>query len=125
MGLVFPPSTGRVNMRGLILLLPVLLVLFLAGNVRTEEESSLVGDGADLSSNLLPLSEKIEVREAREAGKGDEKNKKKDNNEDRIKKRKKSRKLQKEKRKDASNNKKRKNIGNKSKKKKTRKKKKK
>merc|ERR1712037_1073071 len=67
MGLVFPPSTGRINMRGLILLLPALLVLFLApGSARTEEGSSLVGD-ADLPSNILPLSEKVEVREAREA----------------------------------------------------------
>merc|ERR1711953_1371025 len=57
--LVFPPSTGRVNMRGLILLLP-------PGSARTEEESSLVGD-ADLPSNILPLSEKVEGREAREA----------------------------------------------------------
>merc|ERR1712072_1160384 len=65
--LVFPPSTGRVNMRGLILLLPALLVLFLApGSARTDEESSLVGD-ADLPSNILPLSEKVEGREAREA----------------------------------------------------------
>merc|ERR1739842_283867 len=69
--LVFPPSTGRVNMRGLVLFLPVLLVLFLAGNAKTEEESSLVGE-ADLSSNLLPAGEKVEVREAREAGKGNE-----------------------------------------------------
>merc|ERR1712186_187585 len=62
-------STGRVNMRGLILLLPALLVLFLApGSARTEEESSLVRD-ADLPSNILPLSEKVEVREAREAAK--------------------------------------------------------
>merc|ERR1711971_813781 len=64
-------STGRVNMRGLVLFLPVLLVLFLAGNAKTEEESSLVGD-ADLHSNLLPVGEKVEVREAREAGKGNE-----------------------------------------------------
>merc|ERR1712198_264874 len=95
--LVFPPSTWGVNMRGLILLLPVLLVLFLAGNVRTEEESSLVEDAADLSSNLLPLGEKVEVREAREAGQ-----------EDRIKKRKKSRKIEKETGKDAENNRKKK-----------------
>merc|ERR1712203_1319919 len=89
MGLVFPPSTGRVNMRGLILLLPVLLVLFLAGNARTEEESSLTGD-ADLHSNLLPVAEKVAVREAREAGKsgGGEK-------EDRIEKRKQRRKQKK------------------------------
>merc|ERR1711936_355829 len=72
----FPPSTGRINMRGLVLFLPVLLVLFLAGNARTEEESSLVGE-ADLHSNLLPASEKVEVREAREAGKGKDDNEKK------------------------------------------------
>jgi len=58
-------------MRGLVLFLPVLLVLFLAGNAKTEEESSLVGE-ADLHSNLLPAGEKVEVREAREAGKGNE-----------------------------------------------------
>merc|ERR1712072_134844 len=75
--LVFPPSTGRVNMRGLILLLPALLVLFLApGSARTEEESSLVGD-ADLPSNILPLSEKVEGREAREAAREKPKKKKK------------------------------------------------
>merc|ERR1712038_231364 len=101
--LVFPPSTGRVNMRGLILLLPALLVLFLApGSARTEEGSSLVGD-ADLPSNILPLSEKVEVREAREAGKIDseekkKKKKKKNKPEEEEKKkggkRKKSRKLQ-------------------------------
>merc|ERR1739838_876224 len=71
MGLVFPPSTGRMGMRGLVLFLPVLLVLLLAGNAKTEEESSLVGE-ADLHSNLLPAGEKVEVREAREAGKGNE-----------------------------------------------------
>merc|ERR1711953_34091 len=94
--LVFPPSTGRVNMRGLILLLP-------PGSARTEEGSSLVGD-ADLPSNILPLSEKVEVREAREAGKTksekkkNKKKKKKDKPEEEDKKkggkRKKSRKLQ-------------------------------
>merc|ERR1712172_240821 len=73
--------TGRVNMRGLVLFLPVLLVLFLAGNAKTEEESSLVGE-ADLSSNLLPAGEKVEVREAREAGKGNGK----DNEKKKIKK---------------------------------------
>merc|ERR1712062_226153 len=89
MGLVFPPSTGRINMRGLILLLPALLVLFLApGSARTEEESSLVGD-ADLPSNILPLSEKVEGREAREAAR--EKPKKK------TKKKKKQQQQQKEK----------------------------
>merc|ERR1711936_1076031 len=36
------------------------------GSARTEEESSLLGD-ADLPSNILPLSEKVEGREAREA----------------------------------------------------------
>merc|ERR1712233_237357 len=66
--LVFPPSTWGVNMRGLVLFLPVLLVLFLAGTARTEEESSLVVD-ADLPSNLLPAGEKVAVREAREEGK--------------------------------------------------------
>ena len=30
-----------------------------AGNVKTEEESSLVGEAADLSSKLLPLGEKV------------------------------------------------------------------
>jgi len=55
-------------MRGLVLLLPVLLVLFLTGSVRTEKESA-VAEGADLTSDLLPLGEKVEVREAREAGK--------------------------------------------------------
>merc|ERR1712243_451542 len=49
---------------GLLLFLPVLLVLFLAGTARTEEESSL---GVD-ASNLLPAGEKVAVREAREAG---------------------------------------------------------
>merc|ERR1712060_734473 len=106
MGLVFPPSTGRVNMRGLILLLPALLVLFLApGSARTEEGSSLVGD-ADLPSNILPLGEKVEVREAREARRDDRektKKKKKKKNKEAAKKeeekkkggeRKKSRKLQ-------------------------------
>merc|ERR1711872_174869 len=68
MGVGLPPSTGRVNMRGLLLLLPVLLVLFLAGTARTEEESPLVAD-ADLPSNLLPAGEKVAVREARSAGK--------------------------------------------------------
>merc|ERR1711897_131165 len=115
--LVFLPSTGRVNMRGLILLLPVLLVLFLAGNVRTEEESSLVGEAADLSSNLLPIGEKVEVREAREAGKGDDRKKKKDKKKkkndkkpDRIKKRKKNRKLQNKKEKSATKNTEKKKI---------------
>merc|ERR1712172_407611 len=61
---------------GVGLFLPVLLVLFLAGNARTEEESSLVGD-ADLNSNLLPVGKKVEVRETREAGKGNEGGKKK------------------------------------------------
>ena len=32
--------------------------LVLAGNAKTEEESSLVGE-ADLSSNLLPAGEKV------------------------------------------------------------------
>merc|ERR1712203_242951 len=105
--LVFPPSTGRVNMRGLILLLPVLLVLFLAGNARTEEESSLTGE-ADLLSNLLPVAEKVAVREAREAGKkGEDLKKKKLKNgggkdADRVKKRKQSRKLKKQSRKKTS-----------------------
>jgi len=101
MGLVHPPSTGRVNMRGLILLLPVLLVLFLAGNVRTEEESSLVGD--DLPSNLLPLSEKVELREAREAGK------EKDKKNDKKKKEKKTNKLTDLKKKEKKADKKKKN----------------
>merc|ERR1712210_298451 len=100
--LVFPPSTGRVNMRGLILLLPVLLVLFLAGNARTEEESSLVGE-AVLHSNLLPAGEKVAVREAREAGKneGNEKNnlKKKKSKKDKGKKKKKKGKKKKKKKK--------------------------
>jgi len=96
-------------MRGLILLLPVLLVLFLAGNARTEEESSLTGD-ADLHSNLLPVGEKVAVREAREAGKsgGDKK-------EERIKKRKQRRKLKEGKGKNGQKDKKKKN-GNKNKK---------
>jgi hypothetical protein len=66
--LTLPVDGGKTNMRGLILLLPVLLVLFLAGKARSEEESSLVGE-ADLHSNLLPAGEKVAVREAREAGK--------------------------------------------------------
>merc|ERR1712243_94385 len=70
MGLGFPPPTGRINMRGLILLLPALLVLLLAGTARTEKETSSVAD-ADLPSNLLPLSEKVGVREARGTGKRD------------------------------------------------------
>merc|ERR1712037_924600 len=84
-----------------ILLLPVLLVLFLAGNARTEEESSLTGD-ADLHSNLKPVAEKVAVREPREAGKKDLKKKKlkKGNgggkDADRIQKRKQSRKLKKQ-----------------------------
>ena len=102
----------RVNMRGLILLLPALLVLFLApgkfysctvfylwhlifrlycfyfcqkytliplclaensiffmltGSARTEEESSLAGD-ADLPSNILPLSEKVNILPSRNFG---------------------------------------------------------
>merc|ERR1712012_1002026 len=111
MGLVFPLSAGRVGMRGLFLLLPVLLVLFLAGSARTEEQSSLVEE-AKLASNLLPLEEKVVERETREAerkreGKKTQKKKKKNaaekkkrNNKtlnkkksDRIEKRKKSRRL--------------------------------
>merc|ERR1712012_1310015 len=81
MGLVFPLSAGRVGMRGLFLLLPVLLVLFLAGSARTEKQSSLVEE-AKLASNLLPLEEKVVEREAREAekqqeGKKNQKKKKK------------------------------------------------
>merc|ERR1711971_250132 len=97
---VFPLSTGRVNMRGLVLFLPVLLVLFLAGNAKTEEESSLVRE-ADLNSNLLPAGEKVEVREAREAGKGNEneKKKKKDLGQKKKKKKKKKKKLREKKKK--------------------------
>merc|ERR1711962_1615417 len=113
MGLVFPLSAGRVNMRGLILLLPVLLVLFLAGSARTEEQSSLVEE-AKLASNLLPLEEKVVERETREAEKqqegkknqkkkkknaaGDKKGKKKaasKNKSERIQQRKKNRRLEK------------------------------
>merc|ERR1711973_585806 len=108
---VFPLSAGRANMRGLILLLPVLLVLFLAGSARTEEQSSLVEE-AKLASNLLPLEEKVVERETREAerkreGEKNQKKKKKNAAEkkkrtkktenkkksDRIEKRKKSRSL--------------------------------
>merc|ERR1712012_530995 len=89
-------STGRVNMRGLVLLLPVLLVLFLAGSVRTEKEST-VAEGADLTSDLLPLGEKVEVREAREAGKDKAKKggEKKDGKAKRIKNRQRNRRLKK------------------------------
>merc|ERR1712012_780870 len=89
-------STGRVNMRGLVLLLPVLLVLFLAGSVRAEKESA-VAEGADLTSDLLPLGEKVEVREAREAGKVKAKKggEKKDGKAERIKKRQRNRRLKK------------------------------
>merc|ERR1712037_959772 len=132
--LVFPPSTGRVNMRGLILLLPVLLVLFLAGNARTEEESSLVGE-AEVQSNLLPAGEKVAVREAREAGKneGNEKKKlkkkkskkdklngdgKNNKNTERINKRRQSRKLKKGKKNNDPKDEKEKNKNKKKKKKK-------
>jgi len=94
-------------MRGLILLLPVLLVLFLAGNARTEEESSLTGD-ADLHSNLLPVAEKVAVREAREAGKNGDGNGE-GKKAKRIKKRKQSRKLNKKRKKKTPNQKKKKN----------------
>merc|ERR1711973_388260 len=75
---------------------------FLAGSVRTEKESA-VAEGADLTSDLLPLGEKVEVREAREAGKqkvkkgGKKKNAEKKKNEKnrRIKNRQKTRRLKK------------------------------
>merc|ERR1711936_204933 len=113
-----------------VLLLPVLLVLFLTGSVRTEKESA-VAEGADLSSDLLPLGEKVEVREAREAGKnkgkkgGKKKNAEKKKNEKnrRIKNRQKTRRLKKksnsDKKKGLKNNKpKRNNQGKKGKKRK-------
>merc|ERR1712233_291108 len=114
--LVFPPSTGRVHMRGLVLFLPVLLVLFLAGTARTEEESSLVVD-ADLPSNLLPAGEKVAVREAREAGKkgNDGNNKKsklggKNKNKNIVKKRRDRKNLRKANRKSNPEDKKEKNV---------------
>jgi len=79
-------------MRGLVLLLPVLLVLFLTGFVRAEKESA-VAEGADLTLDLLPLGEKVEVREAREAGKNKAKKggEKKDKKAKRIKNRQRNR----------------------------------
>merc|ERR1711899_268995 len=112
--LVFPLSTGRVNMRGLVLLLPVLLVLFLTGSVRAETESA-VAEGADLTSDLLPLGEKVEVREARGAGKNraGKGGKKKEEKAKRIKNRQRTRRLKKksktDKKKDFKKNKLRKN----------------
>merc|ERR1711879_174115 len=72
------------------------LNLMFIGFVRAEKESA-VAEGADLTLDLLPLGEKVEVREAREAGKVKAKKggEKKDEKAERIKKRQRNRRLKK------------------------------